>query len=76
MLLESVNISDNLLAYGDIISATVIIAMGLYLLFMVMTDRIQLRKHVHETKEHIHIWFGKSHEHNIQGLTKVFRLNL
>ncbi len=63
-LLETVQLSESLLAYGDIISATVIIAMGIYLLFMVFTQRIQLRTHMHENKEHIHIWFGKSHEHN------------
>ena len=43
-LLEGMHISDEILAYGDIISATVIIGMGLYLLFMVATDRIHLRK--------------------------------
>ncbi len=63
-LLESMPISEELLGYGDVISATVIIAMGLYLLFMVATDRIQLRRHMHEGKEHIHIWFGRSHEHD------------
>ena len=63
-VLESVVISDELLAYGDMISATVIIGMGVYLLFMVATERIQLRKHLHGAEEHIHIWFGKSHEHS------------
>jgi len=63
-ILQSFHISDEILAYGDIISATVIIAMGVYLLFMVTTDRIQLRTHMHDGKEHIHIWFGKSHDHD------------
>ena len=62
-LLEAFPLSHTILAWGDLISASVIIAMGLYLLFMVATDRIHLRKHMHEGKEHIHIWFGKSHEH-------------
>ena len=62
-LLEAFPLSDTILAWGDLISASVIIAMGLYLLFMVATDRIHLRKHMHEGQEHIHIWFGKSHEH-------------
>jgi len=75
-VLQSTNISEDLLAYGDIISAAVIIAMGMYLLFMVKTNRIQLRKHMHENKEHIHIWFGKSHEHNIEGLSKTSSLGL
>ncbi|TNF44987.1 MAG: hypothetical protein EP216_01020 [Epsilonproteobacteria bacterium] len=63
-VLQHTHISEDLLAYGDIISASVIIGMGLYILFMVKTDRIQLRKHMHDGKEHIHIWFGRSHEHN------------
>ena len=63
-ILQSSHISDEILGYGDIISATVIIAMGMYLLFMVATNRIQLKTHMHEGKEHIHIWFGKSHDHD------------
>jgi len=63
-LLQSVQISEEILAYGDIISATVIIGMGLYLLFMVATNRIQLKKHLHNGEEHTHIWFGKSHSHD------------
>ncbi len=63
-VLEAFPLSDAILEWGDLISATVIIGMGVYLLFMVATDRIHLRKHLHEGKEHIHIWFGKSHEHS------------
>jgi len=37
-------ISDNILAYGDIISAVVIIGMGLYILFMVYSNRILSKK--------------------------------
>jgi ABC-type nickel/cobalt efflux system permease component RcnA len=75
-LLQTISISHEILAYGDIISATVIIAMGVYLLFMVATDRIQLRRHMHENKEHIHIWFGKSHEHNDDTVAKTSSLTL
>jgi ABC-type nickel/cobalt efflux system permease component RcnA len=63
-ILQSVQLSDKVLGYGDIISATVIIAMGIYLLAMVAGDRIHLRKHEHDGEEHIHIWFGRSHEHD------------
>jgi len=63
-LLEGMHISREILAYGDMISATVIIAMGVYLLYMVASDRIHLRTHMHEGKEHTHIWFGKSHDHD------------
>lgn len=50
--------------YGDLIASSVIILMGLHLLFLVVTDRIQLNKHVHHDREHIHIYFGKGHTHN------------
>jgi len=75
-LLQSISMSHDILAYGDIISATVIIGMGMYLLFMVVTHRIQLRSHMHENKEHIHIWFGKSHEHNDDTIAKTSSLTL
>ena len=75
-LLESIEISEDILAYGDIVSATVIIGMGAYLLFMVATQRIQLHKHIHENKEHVHIWFGKSHEHSDDSVAKTSSLTL
>ncbi len=75
-VLESVAISEEVLAYGDLVSATVIILMGLYLLFMVATHRIQLRKHIHNGQEHIHIWFGKSHEHDSDAVARTSSLGL
>lgn len=75
-VLESFFIYENILAYGDLISATVIMAMGVYLLLMVFLNRIQLRKHIHEEKEHIHIWFGKSHEHDDDAVAKTSSLSL
>ncbi len=63
-LLQMYDISDSLLGYGDVISSSVILMIGFYLLFMVATDRIQLHKHIHEGHEHIHIWFGKEHSHD------------
>ncbi|MBT8348863.1 MAG: hypothetical protein HKP62_05410 [Sulfurovum sp.] len=75
-ILQHTELSENILAYGDMISAIVIMSIGVYLLFMVVTDRIQLRKHIHEDKEHIHIWFGKSHEHNAVENSSSFSLGL
>ena len=63
-LLQSIDISDTILAYGDIISSLIIISMGLYILFMVATERINLSTHNHNREEHIHIWFGKRHSHS------------
>ncbi len=65
-LLQVYDIPEYITDYGDLISAFVIILMGLYLLYMVMSDRIQLGRHAHEGIEHIHIWFGKTHEHKSQ----------
>lgn len=62
-ILQYYSLSEELLGYGDLISAAVIISMGAYFLFMVSTDRVQLKKHIHEEREHIHIWFGKEHYH-------------
>ena len=75
-ILQHIDISEDILSYGDMISASVIIAMGLYLLFMVATDRIQLRKHTHKDGEHIHIWFGKSHQHDNIDTSSSFTMGL
>ncbi len=76
-ILESTIISEDILASGDLISATVIIGMGLYLLYMVFSNKVQLRKHMHDGKEHTHIWFGKAHEHTADlGKSSSFTLGL
>ena len=63
-LLEIYNLPESVTAYGDLISSSVIIGMGAYLIYMVLADKIHLNKHLHEGKEHIHIYFGKEHSHN------------
>lgn len=63
-ILESFIISDSILGYGDMISSSVIILMGIYLLYMSLTNKIFLHKHIHENKEHIHISFNKAHNHS------------
>jgi ABC-type nickel/cobalt efflux system permease component RcnA len=73
-ILEHYHITDELLEYGDIISSSVIILMGAYLLYMVFTDRIQLSKHTHDGKEHIHIYFGKEHSHGNIDRTSAFTM--
>ncbi len=75
-ILQHTALSDEILAYGDMISALVIIGLGIYLLTMVLTDRIQLRKHKHGETEHIHIWFGKSHDHHAIESSSSFSLGL
>jgi len=63
-VLEKFTISEHLMGYGDLISALVIFGMGLFILFMVFTNRINLKVHHHNGKEHIHIWYGKQHQHD------------
>ena len=62
-LLEVYHLPESVTAYGDIIASSVIIGMGVYLLYMVFTHKVQLKKHMHENQEHIHIYFGNKHSH-------------
>lgn len=71
-ILESYHISEKILGYGDIISASIIFGIGVYLLFMVFTDRISLQKHIHYGKEHLHISFAKEHNHSGHDTTSAF----
>ncbi|WP_108061224.1 hypothetical protein [Poseidonibacter lekithochrous] len=73
-VLETYNISEDILGYGDIISALVIFGMGVYLLFLVFTNRINLNKHVHDGVEHVHIYFGKEHTHSNKDVTSAFTI--
>lgn len=73
-ILEHYNLSEHITSYGDLISSIVILSMGLYILFMVFTNRIQLKIHNHEGKEHIHIWFGKNHEHDNSATASAFTI--
>jgi len=66
-VLEQINLSEDILAWGDYISSGVILAIGVFLLFMALTGRINVGWHEHEGKKHIHIWYGKSHDHKERG---------
>jgi cation transport ATPase len=48
--------------------------MGIYLLYMVGTNKIHLKKHIHNEKEHIHIYFGSEHNHNNKDTTSAFTI--
>jgi len=62
-LLQSIDISHELMAYGDVLSSLVILTMGIYILYMVLANKIYLHKHIHNNKEHIHISFSRIHKH-------------
>jgi len=63
-ILQVFNISEDYLIYSDIVAAFVIFSMGVYIIFMILNDKIHLNIHTHNNKEHIHIWYGDKHKHN------------
>jgi cytochrome c biogenesis protein CcdA len=71
-MLEIYSIPESITAYGDIISSSVIIGMGIYLLLMVALNRIHLNKHIHEDGEHLHIYFAKEHSHNASSISSAW----
>ncbi len=73
-ILEIYQISDALLGYGDMISSTVILGMGCYLLFMVATDKIHIKKHHHAGQGHLHLHFGREHAHDKTDTTSSFTI--
>ncbi len=75
-VLSTFIVDETILSYGDTISSTVIFLMGIYLLFMALTNRINLNKHVHNGKEHIHIYFGKEHEHSNRDISSAFTMGV
>jgi len=75
-VLSTFIVDETILSYGDTISSTVIFLMGIYLLFMALTNRINLNKHVHNGKEHIHIYFGKEHEHSNRDIGSAFTMGV
>lgn len=71
-ILEIYRLSETFLGYGDVVSSLVILGMGFYLLYFVMTDQIHLKKHLHAGTEHLHIYFGKEHAHDNAATTSSF----
>ena len=62
--------SDTLLQYGDIISSTVILLMGLYLVYLATTNKIRINNHHHHDSDnknnhqHVHIYYENEHLHD------------
>ena len=63
-LLQEYSLPSSITEYGDMISSTVIIGMGIYLLYMVAANKIHVSRHHHKGEEHVHIYFGKEHTHS------------
>ncbi len=75
-VLEHYNITEYIMGMGDIISGMVILIIGMYLLFMVYTNRINLNKHIHNNEEHVHIYFGKKHYHKKNNYASSFTIGI
>lgn len=62
--------SDTLLQYGDIISSTVILLMGLHLVYLATTNKIRINNHHHHdsdnknSHQHVHIYYENEHLHD------------
>lgn len=66
--------SDSLLKYGDIISSLVILLMGLYLVYLSISNKLKINSHQHsgdisgkcnnEESRHLHIYYENDHFHD------------
>ncbi|MFZ3054134.1 MAG: hypothetical protein WA099_12095 [Sulfuricurvum sp.] len=71
-ILQYYTLPEAFLAYGDVIASSVILSIGIYLLYMVFSNKIHLKTHTHEHKKHVHIWFGNEHQHESSTTTSAF----
>jgi cytochrome c biogenesis protein CcdA len=55
---------DSILQYGDTISSAVILLMGLYLVYMALSNKIKIDHHAHDSEHHTHIYYDNSHGHD------------
>ena len=55
---------ESILQYGDIISSSVIVIMGLYLIYLAVTNKIRIDNHVHDSHSHTHIYYQDAHFHD------------
>lgn len=55
---------ESILQYGDIISSSVILLMGLYLVYLALANKIRIDSHEHNTHKHTHIYYQHAHLHD------------
>jgi len=55
---------ESILEYGDIISSGVILLMGLYLIYLSITNKIRIDNHEHNSHTHTHIYYQDAHMHD------------
>jgi len=75
-ILQHYTLSEAFLSYGDVIASSVILSIGIYLLYMVFANKIHLKTHTHEHKKHVHIWFGNEHQHESSITTSAFGVGI
>ena len=56
--------NDAILDYGDTISSTVITLMGFYILYLALSNKIQINQHKHEEEKHLHVYYKDQHLHD------------
>jgi ABC-type nickel/cobalt efflux system permease component RcnA len=56
--------NESILQYGDTISSAVIVLMGLYLVYLAMTNKIRIDQHTHASDHHTHIYYKDAHLHD------------
>ena len=56
--------NQNILEYGDTISSAVIVLMGIYLVYMAITNKIRIDHHTHDSNHHTHIYYKNGHGHD------------
>lgn len=56
--------NESILSYGDIISSSIILLMGCYLVYLALTNKIRIDSHKHHTDSHTHIYYQDTHLHD------------
>jgi ABC-type nickel/cobalt efflux system permease component RcnA len=56
--------NETILSYGDIISSSVILLMGCYLVYLAVTNKIRIDTHEHHKDSHTHIYYQDAHLHD------------
>ncbi len=57
-------VNPSLLEYGDTISSAVILFMGIYLVYLALTNQIRINSHKHAGEKHTHIYYKDAHLHD------------
>lgn len=78
-LLQQFPVIAQFAEYGDVIAASLIMLMGLYLLYLVFRQQIYLQYHQHQNEtqqSHMHVSFSKQHSHHYTEAAGVLTLGV